>query len=91
MAKKETHIHKYIRVRLGKHIVYKCSLANCTHFLRRELVVGRLSICWRCGEPFVMNRESITLARPRCTTCKKTAKKADIAAITEFIEKVVGE
>lgn len=86
MRKKQIdHIHKYKRVKLGKFVVYKCDLINCSHFIRSELVEGRLSICWTCGEPFPMTKASTKLVRPHCVSCKKTADKGKIATIQEFL------
>lgn len=73
--KKDHDVHKYQRVRLGKkYIVYKCSLPNCAHFIRQELVVGRKSLCCRCGKEFLMTQKSL-LKKPHCEECTRRNKK----------------
>lgn len=65
-------VHKYRRVKMGKdgsYIVYAC--AHCTHYLARKLAVGKRSICWKCGQVFEMNSDSITVAKPKCFMCRK--------------------
>lgn len=67
------HIHQYRRTNIGvknKYIVYACNLPLCTHYLRPELVEGKLSLCCRCDKPFVMTKEKLRLANPHCDDCK---------------------
>ena len=61
--------HKYHRVKMGKtreYIVYRCALPTCTHYILRELVVGRESLCHRCGKAFILTNKSIQRAKPTC-------------------------
>ena len=91
MPKKETHIHKYERAKLGKkHIVLKCALIGCTHFIAKPLAIGRISQCWRCGEPFALTKASVELVRPHCISCTKRKEgknedKIDHTLIAEFL------
>lgn len=84
--KKEDHVHKYYRVKLGKHIVYKCALTACPNYLRKELVIGRLSLCWKCGATFPMTKGSVTLLYPHCIACTRTKSRENIDAIKQFLE-----
>jgi len=70
------HIHKYRRLKLGQknYIVYECVLPNCPHFLNEKLVDGRACVCWRCGNPFVMNPET-HLLKPHCKKCTRGPKE----------------
>jgi len=77
MAKKYDHIHKYERKKLGKYIVFKCAVAGCPHFIRKELAENRMSICWRCEQPFILTKHALTLERPHCVACTKTRKPKD--------------
>jgi hypothetical protein len=68
----KNHIHKYQRAKLGsKYIIYKCTLPDCSHFIRKELVPGRRSICWYCNEPFILTKASLRLKSPNCG-CRKS-------------------
>ncbi len=71
-------VHKYTRVKLGTkgYIVYKCTLPGCPHYLRQELVTGRLCECWRCGKPFTMTVKTL-LKKPHCSDCTKIREIAE--------------
>lgn len=74
--KVKEHLHKYLRVIQDKrkdgstYVVYKCILPGCTHWLRRELLISRLSICWRCGTEMILNTEALTMKKPRHFECR---------------------
>lgn len=87
MAKRNPdHVHKYHKVKLGKHVVYKCALGGCPHYIRKELVEGRISICWICDEPFQITKVSSSLLRPHCISCTKSQSKTQLDSIKEFFE-----
>lgn len=67
----EKHIHKYVRIKLGKNkrIEFKCALPTCVHHIKPELAVGRLSQCNRCGVPFILTKVALTRAKPHCDAC----------------------
>lgn len=73
-----SHVHKYERADIGvnkPYIVYRCALPTCSHYLHsKELVKGKKSICWRCGEEFIIDAKSVELRRPHCQNCTKTRK-----------------
>ena len=68
----EKHIHKLKRhsYKTG-NAVYFCSLPDCNFKIGTALSFGKRVICWRCGEPFLMNEYSIRLAKPHCEKCHK--------------------
>jgi len=75
MAAKVTHEgpHKYMRIPYGKRDAFKCSIPGCTHMLTHpELAIGRESICWRCGNIFVIKRTdaSFYAKKLKCGECK---------------------
>jgi len=80
MAQKKAHLgnHKYIRVLIGKtgNIYYKCAIVGCPHYLKKELVEGRWSICHRCGQPLEMTKRALTLKKPHCEDC--TVKRVEV-------------
>src|ERR1035437_8869214 len=85
MAKTE-HIHKFKRLiyKSGNSIFF-CATPDCKQKISIPLALGKRSICWRCGEPFVMNEYSLRLAKPHCDACHKP-KKDD--AQEAYIQKV---
>lgn len=83
----ERHVHRYIRVkgRRGR-IRYKCAIPGCPHILEPEVVLGRFALCNFCPATFVMNKESLTLAKPRCEDCRKSSpRKENRARILELL------
>jgi len=73
------HIHKYqqIKYKPSGYTVYKCMLPNCPHFIPiKELVIGRPSICWRCGGLFTMSQATL-LKKPHCPECKRGRREAE--------------
>jgi len=68
----EKHVHKFRRLRYksGNEIFF-CTLPDCSAKINQSLALGKRSICWRCGEPFIMNEYSLRLAKPHCNNCHK--------------------
>ena len=69
---KTQHIHKFKRLRYksGNEIFF-CALPDCNVKLNISLALGKRSICWRCGESFIMTEYSLRLAKPHCDNCHK--------------------
>jgi len=77
------HTHKYERIIQGKnksHIIFACRLPNCTHFLTRELIVGKESLCWKCHDSFVLGSMDRNMRRPVCSKHKDRRKKLEVMA-----------
>ena len=67
------HVHKYKRLRYksGNEIFF-CALPDCNQKINPALALGKRSICWRCGESFIMTEYSLRLAKPHCESCHKS-------------------
>ena len=75
--KKFQHFHKYKRVTYpSKHIVYKCVIPRCTHFINAPLLIGREAACFRCGGPFII--KNLILAKLHCDSCTNKREKETI-------------
>lgn len=74
MAKKEVvqqHIHKLKRHSYKSGTaVYFCVL-DCKFKVSTSLALGKRTLCWRCGESFIMDEYTIRLAKPHCPSCHK--------------------
>lgn len=88
MARKYSHLHRYTKKKLGKndYTVFKCNLAGCDHYVRKELAEGKVCECNRCGEPMVLNKAAMLLTKPHCAKCVVKKDKATHDAIKEFLE-----
>jgi hypothetical protein len=68
----EKHIHKLKRYSFKTgNTLYFCALPDCHFKLNPGMALGKRSICWRCGEPFIMTEYSLRLAKPHCANCHK--------------------
>ena len=85
MATSKRHPHKYHKIQLSFGKVWACALPECSHYMplhMTELVVGKFSICWKCGEQFVLEPHHLKLDKPICNDCNPF----EIKSITEFLE-----
>lgn len=88
-------VHKYVRVVFPNKTIWKCGLTNCSHYLVGEMVVGRLTLCNRCGKTmFEMKEAHLLFKKPHCLACTKRykgkqAEEVDIASIAENLEKLL--
>jgi hypothetical protein len=65
---------KYLE-KTGGYPVYKCMVTGCAHWLSRDLVIGRETVCWRCGQRMVMTPYAITLKKPHHAECKRVSNE----------------
>ena len=85
----DKHVHKYKRVTLKTVPLYKCMLMGCPHYIRAEMVIGRLSLCWgnvidehgergNCGNAVELDEEMINrvkIVKPLCSVCREERRK----------------
>ena len=77
------HPHKYMKIR-G---IWYCALPDCTHFMPRNMelgVMGKKSVCWNCGEEFIMDERSIKMEQPICYDCTPEGEAVKNFDIDEF-------
>lgn len=70
------HVHKYGLKKLGKKKQYEvmaCQLPLCPHYVVPTLAIGKMSICFRCDEQFVLTPNDIKF-KPACYDCIQSAK-----------------
>jgi formylmethanofuran dehydrogenase subunit E len=90
---KVKHLHKYRKVNLtvnptkAPYWVFKCTLPDCTHYLREDMVEGKMVICNVCDEPMLMTRAAMLLARPHCINCTKFKDKEEKDALADYLKK----
>lgn len=90
------HIHRYIAVfgrktkknsNSGFHGYYKCADPDCTHRQKAELIIGKRSICNRCGGEFILPIAVDALrARPHCKKCTRKYPSRGIKRSSEIIQ-----
>jgi hypothetical protein len=77
----KNHIHRYIRAvgriteknkNSGMLNYYRCADPDCSHYIRDILVLGKKSLCNRCGKEFNMPIALRAMTnRPHCKDCTK--------------------
>lgn len=67
----------------------RCFHPLCTSFFETKTLVGKMTCCTACGQEFILTRDDIKLARPKCLNCgtsrrAKTHQAAQKLAIAIF-------
>lgn len=86
MAKSKKHIHKYHRISLTYAKVWACALPTCYHFMPKHLetnVPGKTSICWNCGEEFILDETNMKNDKPICANCDPNK-----SSIADFLDRI---
>jgi len=85
-----------MKIGLSKgYVIYKCMLPNCPHYLSADLIVGRQSVCWKCGNPFMITKDiagaesSHPLVKPHCRNCTKRRRERVDVPIPEIFPEVL--
>ena len=90
VVKSSQHIHKLKRVKYKSgNSVFFCALPDCNFKINPSLALGKRSLCWRCGEPFIMNEYSLRLAKPHCENCHKPKIDSSPVVIGTLDERIV--
>jgi hypothetical protein len=89
------HLHTYER---SKHSmeVYRCIHPQCTHFTRRELIVGKEIMCSKCHQPTIARNEQLHAGHNKigvkqltCIMCSNSPKRFAIQAIEDVLGSVL--
>ena len=67
---KSNHTHKLKRLKYKSgNTIFFCCLPDCTFKTNIALALGKRSLCWRCGQEFILSEYSLRLAKPHCENC----------------------
>lgn len=67
------HIHSYIKFKKRPGF-FRCNSPDCTHFIERDAILNKLSLCTSCGNQMILTREDLRRAKPKCLDCANTKK-----------------
>jgi len=88
------HIHMYKRENLTRnpekkpYMVFRCIKPTCNHHIPLDRALGKIAECCRCNEPFIIDKETIKLAKPHCQNCFKRTEKPTIDLLADFVKDV---
>lgn len=69
---KKHNVHKYERYTYDTgHVILRCVLPNCNHYIAKDLASNKLAICHRCGEEFQLDKKLVELHKPHCYDCTR--------------------
>lgn len=90
------HIHLYKRIDLvpswkvkqGKpsRLVFACQHPTCNNTLPVVMAIGKLNECNICHRPFILDKESVLRARPRCKECIVRKNVVEIDGLDELLK-----
>jgi hypothetical protein len=76
------HTHTYVRY---TDRFYRCAAPKCTHYIDKNVLVNKMSLCNLCGNEFMLTRNDLRRVKPRCAACSNTkTAKLKKAALTLF-------
>lgn len=75
MATKPKHEgpHKYFQTQFKESgtLIFRCGLTNCPHFVYEPMILFRTSVCWRCGDNFIITKRSLKAKKMHCEGCTR--------------------
>lgn len=67
------HIHTYRRIPKSRTL-YMCADPHCTHRMSKTFLLGKASLCNKCGDEFELTKYDLKLALPVCARNCSTQK-----------------
>lgn len=71
-SKNRKHVHKYRKVEISGDMIWACGAPECQHHMphhMRNLIPGKKSICWSCGNEMILDERAMKLDMPICVEC----------------------
>lgn len=92
-TKAKRHTHKYYKTSLGHVNVWACGLGDCNHYMPPHLsnmVVGKDTLCWKCGEITSLDSRTMKMDKPLCVDCDPKAISAndDLETIANILGRI---
>src|SRR5258706_11686003 len=88
------HIHQYVQVppKPNREIRYRCAHPDCSHFINRDMLPGKRSLCAQCGQTeIVLDFESLRRAKPTCMKCSGTKRAAAMRSNLAVLDEMFGD
>jgi hypothetical protein len=89
------HVHEYERSKTNQRI-YRCIHPECTHFIKRDLLIGKNVVCSKCKEIFPARQNQLRAGQKvagtktlTCLACCKSPGSKNIIAAKEFLKDIL--
>ena len=82
------YVHEYERSKSNKEI-YRCLHPQCSHYKKREFLVGKEAICHKCKNKFILTWLQLRNKRPVCEFCTKSPKSSELQNMRELTSKTL--
>jgi hypothetical protein len=82
------HVHKYIKFK-SRSGYLRCEDTVCTHYILKELAIGKVSRCSKCLSEFTLTIEDLRRVRPLCPNCSNTKEARTRRKAEAFINSIV--
>lgn len=80
-------LHEYVKSKYNKE-VYRCAHPRCSHFIKKDFLVGKESICHKCKSPFILTLEQLRNKYTVCLACSKSPKALEFKNAQELVKNV---
>lgn len=65
------HKHTWVKHK-QREGYFRCTGATCYSIQPRDILIGKENACPFCGKTFLLSREDLRRAKPRCQDCSQT-------------------
>ena len=82
---RQKHVHKYHKITAKFRTLWACALPTCSHYMPPDLeetLIGKMSICWKCGEKFLLTEDNMQKAQPFCSDCNPS-----VSSMADLLDK----
>ena len=78
------HTHTYARCSWNPKM-FRCLDKYCTHEIAKFRIIGKASLCCKCGKEITLTAEHLRRAKPACLACSNTRESRQINAVASEI------
>jgi hypothetical protein len=83
-------LHTYKRSDTNEEI-YKCLHPYCTHYINRDFLENKASLCPKCGEEMILTRQALKKRIPVCLQCGRSPRKKLEKTAEQVIDEILSE
>ena len=70
------------------YFVFRCIKPACNSHIPVNRALGKLAECNRCNNPFILDKETVQLAKPHCQDCIERKVKPIIDDLSDLVKDI---